>query len=214
MNATGTTATAGCATRPSPCGACTRSASIGRPTTSCSSSPTSSATGTARLQIMYGLGGERDLTERILDHLTRLRGGGPGPGRQRRLPAEAERRLRLGARLGLPAHQDGRSHPAAALAGDPGPGHVARSRSGTSPTRGSGKRARSAEALRVLEADVLGRESIAAPAWPSARASRSSPRSGRRSPTRSARTSLPAASQSAASSASTTTPTRSTPRRC
>ena len=39
-SATGTTATRGSATRPSRCGACTRSASTGRPTTSSTSSPT------------------------------------------------------------------------------------------------------------------------------------------------------------------------------
>jgi Glucoamylase and related glycosyl hydrolases len=39
-SATGTTATAGSATRPLPCGACTRWASTGRPTTSSGSSPT------------------------------------------------------------------------------------------------------------------------------------------------------------------------------
>ena len=39
-SATGTTATRGCATRRSRCGGCTRSGSTGRPTTSCSSSPT------------------------------------------------------------------------------------------------------------------------------------------------------------------------------
>ena len=46
-SATGTTGTAGCATRPSPCGGCTRSGSTGRPTTSCSSWPTSTAMATA-----------------------------------------------------------------------------------------------------------------------------------------------------------------------
>ena len=45
-SATGTTATPGCATRPSRCGACTRSASTARPTTSSTSSPTSAATAT------------------------------------------------------------------------------------------------------------------------------------------------------------------------
>ncbi len=44
--ATGTTATAGCATPPSRCGHCTRWGSTGRPTTSSSTSPTWSATRT------------------------------------------------------------------------------------------------------------------------------------------------------------------------
>ncbi len=43
-SATGTTATPGCATAPSPCRRCTISTSTGRPTSSCSSSPTSSPT--------------------------------------------------------------------------------------------------------------------------------------------------------------------------
>ena len=47
-SATGTTATAGCGTRRSPCRRCTGSTSTGRRTSSCSSSPTSSRTRTAR----------------------------------------------------------------------------------------------------------------------------------------------------------------------
>ena len=66
--ATTTTATPGSATRRSPCGACTRSASTGRPSTSSPSSPTSPS-GDDDLQIMYGIGGERDLDEYELDHL-------------------------------------------------------------------------------------------------------------------------------------------------
>ena len=50
-------------------GACIGSTSTGRPTTSCSSWPTSSPPRTVRLQIMYGIDGERDLTESTLDHL-------------------------------------------------------------------------------------------------------------------------------------------------
>ena len=46
-SATGTTATPGSATRPSSCGRCTTCCWIGRPTSSCSSSPTSTATTTA-----------------------------------------------------------------------------------------------------------------------------------------------------------------------
>ena len=47
-SATGTTATRGCATRRSRCRRCTGSTSTGRPTSSCSSSPTWSPTPTAR----------------------------------------------------------------------------------------------------------------------------------------------------------------------
>ncbi len=142
-NATGTTGTAGCATRPSPSGGCTRSASTGRPTTSCSSSPTSTRDDDGALQIMYGLGGERDLTERTLDHLTGYEGAAPvrvGNGAFKQKQNDV---FGAGARLDLPPHQDGRPHPAAPVAGDRGPGHGARSRSGRTPTRGSGRHAAS-----------------------------------------------------------------------
>ena len=63
-NATGTTATPGCATRRSPCGASTRSASTARPTTSSTSSPTPARDGQQHpLQVMYGVGGEREIDE-------------------------------------------------------------------------------------------------------------------------------------------------------
>ena len=53
-SATGTTATRGSATRRSPCRRCTGSTSTGRPTSSCSSSPTSSPTPTARCRSCTG----------------------------------------------------------------------------------------------------------------------------------------------------------------
>ncbi len=77
MSATGTTATRGCATPPSPCRRCTGSISTGRPTSSCSSSPTSSRPRTARLQIMYGIDGRRDLTESTRDDLSGYAGARP-----------------------------------------------------------------------------------------------------------------------------------------
>ncbi len=52
---------------------------------------------------MYGIGGERDLTESTLDHLSGYEDAQPGAGRQRRLQPEAARRLGRAARLGLPA---------------------------------------------------------------------------------------------------------------
>ncbi len=75
-SATGTTATAGSATPRSCCGRCTRSASTGRPTTSSTSSPMSSA-GREDLQVMYGPGGELQLEEQILDHLSGYEGARP-----------------------------------------------------------------------------------------------------------------------------------------
>ena len=53
-SATGTTATPGSATRPSPCRRCTSSTSTGRRTSSCSSSPTSSSTRTERSRSCTG----------------------------------------------------------------------------------------------------------------------------------------------------------------
>ena len=61
-----------------------------------------------QLQIMYGIAGERDLTEYELDHLAGLRQLPAGPGRQRRVRAAAARRLGRPAGLGLPARQGGR----------------------------------------------------------------------------------------------------------
>ena len=53
---------------------------------------------------MYGVGGERDLEEHLLDSPRGLRGRAPGADRQRRLQAGAARRLGRAARLRLPAH--------------------------------------------------------------------------------------------------------------
>ncbi len=95
--ATGTTATRGCATRPSRCGRCTRSASTPRPTTSWRSSATCSnpqvgvtarhESGVARpgLQVLYPVDGRSTPTETELDHLTGYAGQPAGAGRQRRL---------------------------------------------------------------------------------------------------------------------------------
>ena len=62
------------------------------------------AAGEENLQVMYGLDGERQLDEYILDHLEGYERAQPGAGRQRRLRAEAARRLGRAAGLGLPAH--------------------------------------------------------------------------------------------------------------
>ncbi len=84
-----------------------------------------------------------------------LRGRAPGAYRQRRLRPAPERRVRGGARLGLPALQAARSHPRAAVAGADRPGALRRA--GVEAARpghlgGAGR----APALRQLEADVLG----------------------------------------------------------
>ena len=57
------------------------------------------------LQIMYGIGGERELTEETLDHLDGYEDARPVRDRQRRLRPAAARRLGRAARLDLPAHE-------------------------------------------------------------------------------------------------------------
>ena len=78
------------------------------------------------LQIMYGIKGEKDLEESTLEHLKGYEGARPGADRQRRLRPAPERRLRRGARLRLPALQEARPHPRAAVAGAQRPGRVRR----------------------------------------------------------------------------------------
>ena len=84
---TGTIATPGCVTPPSPCGRCTRSDLIPRPTTSWPSWATSSSrraascpdtSGYARnLQVLYPVDGDEIPTESELDHLTGYGGSRP-----------------------------------------------------------------------------------------------------------------------------------------
>ena len=76
-SATGTTASPGCATRPSRSRRCTSSTSTGRRTSSCSSSPTSRPNEDGALQIMYGIDGRRDLTESTRDDLSGYAGARP-----------------------------------------------------------------------------------------------------------------------------------------
>ena len=64
------------------------------------------------LQIMYGIGHERELTESTLDHLSGLRRGEAGADRQRRLRPAPERRLGRPPRLRLPARKSARAGPA------------------------------------------------------------------------------------------------------
>ena len=156
-NATGTTATAGCATPPSRCGRCTRSTSTGRPTTSSQYVADMERNEDGSLQIMYGIKGEMDLDRVDARPPQRLRGGAPGADRQRRLQAAPERRLRRGARLGLPALQEARPHPRAAVAGAHRPGPL-RGRRLARTRPGDLGGARRAAPLRLLEADVLGRD--------------------------------------------------------
>ena len=128
----------------------------GRPTSSCSSSPTSSPTSDGGLQIMYGIDGRRDLTEIAPRGPVRLRGRPAGADRQRRLRPAPERRLRRGARLD-PASTPVRSQrlprrlwPIVQAQAECATQSVA----GARPGHLGGPR--QAAALRVLEADVLG----------------------------------------------------------
>ena len=108
------------------------------------------------LQIMYGIGGERELEESELDHLPGLRGLAPGADRQRRVRPAAARRLGRAARLGVPALQGGRPPRQPDLAdpreaGRRGAQALARAR-----RRDLGG-ARRAAALHLVEDHVLGR---------------------------------------------------------
>ena len=117
------------------------------------------------LQIMYGIGGERDLTESTLDHLPGLRRLPPGEDRQRGVRPEAARRLGRPAGLGLPALQGGRPPRQPDLAdprqaGEPGAEALARAR-----RRHLGG-PRRAPALHVVEDHVLGRGRPGRASWP------------------------------------------------
>ena len=140
------------------------------------------------LQIMYGIKGEKDLHGVDARSPQGLRGRAPGADRQRRLQPAPERRLRGRAGLRLPALKEARPHPRAAVAGAHRPGRVRRERLARARPGHLGG-ARRAAPLRLLQADVLGRDGPRRAAGRTAR-----PRASRRqhwqaSPTRSARTS-------------------------
>ena len=165
------------------------------------------------LQIMYGIDGRRDLTESTRDDLSGYAGARPvrignGAFDQRQndvfgavldsILLHTRRSQRLPRRL-WPIVQ---SQAECATRG------VARAR----PGHLGG--ARQAAALRVLEADGLGRAGPRVEAGRDPRRSQTSRRRGGPPPRRSRPTSSRTASTSAACCASTTTPTRWTPRRC
>ena len=109
------------------------------------------------LQIMYGV----QRRERPVGVDARpsqgLRGRTAGAHRQRRLRSAPERRVRCGAGLRLPALQAARPHSRAPVAGAGRPGQMRGGRvEGARPGHLGG--ARKASALRLLEADVLGRD--------------------------------------------------------
>ena len=170
------------------------------------------ATEDGSLQIMYGIDGRRDLTESTLDHLSGYAGRAARADRQRRLRPAPERRLRRGPRLDPAPHP---AEPAAAapavadrrVAGRVRDEGLARAR----PGHLGG--ARQAAALRLLQADVLGRARPGGASWPRSAAIRQGAGDlagdGRRDPRA---TSSSTASATTACCASTTRRTRSTPR--
>ena len=142
-NATGTTATAGCATRRSRYGALHALGFDWEADDFMQFVADLERKDDGGLQIMYGVGGERDLSERDARRPHRVRGCGARPHRQRSVHPAPERPVRRRARLRLPAHQEGGHIPQRLWPRARGPGRGARSRCGTSPTRESGKPAAS-----------------------------------------------------------------------
>ncbi len=147
------------------------------------------------LQIMYGIDGRRDLTETTRDDLSGYAGAQSGAGRQRRLRPAPERRLRGRARLDPAAHPPLPAPAAAAVADRRGAGRMRHARVGrTRPGHLGGPRR--APALRLLEADVLGRDGLAPPSSRRCAATPSARRRGAPPPRRSAPTSSPTGSPS------------------
>ena len=70
------------------------------------------------IQIMYGIGGERDLTEQTLDHLSGYRESQPGAHRERRVRPAPARRLGDAPRLGGEPHPQRRADRAGPVDGD------------------------------------------------------------------------------------------------
>ena len=163
------------------------------------------------LQIMYGIDGRRDLTESTLDHLSGYAGARPvrignGAFDQRQndvfgavldsILLHTRHSERLPRRL-WPIVQSQAECAIEGLAGAR-PGHLG------GPRR--------AAALRLVEADGLGRARPRGDSSPRSAATPIRRRPGGRPPRRSGRTSSSTASRNGASCASTTRPTRSTPR--
>ena len=140
------------------------------------------------LQVMYGLGGERNLDEHDARPPRRLRGRPAGPDRQRRLHAGAARRLGRAARLGLPAHALARPLRRARLADPRAAGRDGDRPTGASPIAGSGRFAASPSTSPPRRCSA-GSPATAARAWRSCARTGSGPSAGRRRPTRSTPTS-------------------------
>ena len=166
------------------------------------------------LQIMYGVGGERQLDEEHARPPVRLRRRPAGADRQRRLQPAAARRLGRPARLDLPAHPVPRADARGAVAGAQARRSSRPPRTGGQPDRGIWEVRGEPQHFTVEQDHVLGGAGPRRAAGPAARLARVRRASGRRSPTRSTPTSAPTASTSAACSCSATAPTRWTRRCC
>ena len=119
----------------------------------------------------------------------RLQGRAARAGRQRRLGPAPERRLRDVARLGLHPHAGAAAGPARGVLADrPRPGRGRRRRLARARPRDLGG-ARRPEALRLLEAHVLGRPRPRAPGSPTSAARRTRRSAGATRPRRSRTTS-------------------------
>ena len=123
------------------------------------------AAGDQDLQIMYGIGGERELEEYELDHLPGYAGSRPVRiGNAAYSPAPA-RRLGRPARLGLPALEGGRPPRQPDLADPRHARSARRSSTGASPTPASGRCAASRSTSRRRRS-CAGSRSTAAPSSP------------------------------------------------
>ena len=114
------------------------------------------AEGEADLQVMYTIGGERELPEETARPSVRLRGRAAGADRQRRLPAAAARHVGCAPRLGLPARTLARASARAGLADASPAGRVrARGLARAGPRDLGGPRR--SEALHLVEGLLLDR---------------------------------------------------------
>ena len=164
------------------------------------------------LQVMYGPGGELNLEEQTLDHLSGYEGARPvriGNDAYRQAQHDVWGALLDSVYLHTRSRDslDERVWPILRRQVE------WRSRTGASPTAASGRSAASPSTSPRRRCSA-GWPATAAPAWPRSARTGTSPSAGRRPPTRSTPTSASTASTSAACSSSTTRPTHSTPRCC
>ena len=166
-----------------------------------------------QLQVMYGIGGESKLEEQELEHLSGYDHARPVRIGNGAYNQDAARRVGRGARLDLPAHALARPAARPAVADHQAPGRGGAGALARARPRDLGG-ARRAEALHLVEADVLGRGRPRRAACADPRRRGDGGALGRPPPRRSTPTSARTESTSAACSSSTTRPTRWTPRCC